>query len=354
LNGGIGMFADNTGGHTVTRTNDPESRVGELFAENSSYYLLGIEPASRPRAGEFRAIRVRVNRPGALVRTRSGYIGEASAAPAGPSGNSRPAPDLERTMDGAAPTGDLPLTLSVAPFGRPGQRTATVAIVAGLERDGDHATTDVVRLVARAFDQNTATRTSRGAANATLELTPPASGRQTHFDVPAVLELAPGRYEIRVALESTRAATRGSAFMSVTVPDFTREPFAMSGLVLARVPAARPEGRHVLTNILPFTPTTKRAFSPSDRVQAMFRVYQGGRRQPVGVTLSARLVDRADRRVYERSLVLPPERFATPGRTAESGLTLPLTDLAQGPHLLTIEANDGVTAVVRHVQFIVE
>lgn len=354
MNGGIGMFADNTGGRTVTRTNNPETRVGEMFVENGSYYLLGIEPTRRPAAGEFRPIRVQVNRPGVVVRTRTGYFGEA---PGNAGRRSRSTPDeteLDKAMDGAAPTGTLPLTLTVAPFARPGQRTATVAVVAGLDRSAALAGKDVVQIAARAFDQATPLRVSKGVATATLQLTPRTSSRDTHYDVPTTLDLAPGRYEIRLAMESTAASARGSAFMSVTVPDFLKDPLALSGVVLAKIPAARPAGKHALANLLPFTPTTVRAFSASDRVHALLRVYQGGKRDAAAVTLAARITDRADRRVYERSIILPSTAFVTAGRIAESGLTLPLAELVPGPYLLSIDATDGKATVVRHVRFAVE
>ncbi len=352
MNGGIGMFADNTGGRTVTRTNDPETRVGEMFVENGSYYLLGIEPTRRPAVGEFRPIRVQVNRPGVVVRTRTGYFGEAPG-----NAGRRSTPDeteLDKAMDGAAPTGALPLTLTVAPFARPGQRTATVAIVAGLDRPAALAGKDVVQIAARAFDQATPSRVSKGVATATLQLTPRTSGRDTHYDVPTTLELAPGRYEIRLAMESTVASARGSAFISVTVPDFLKDPLALSGVVLAKIPAARPAGRHALANLLPFTPTTVRSFSASDRVHALLRVYQGGKRDAAAVTLAARITDGADRRVYERSVILPSTAFVTAGRVAESGLTLPLAELVPGPYLLSIDATDGKATTVRHVRFAVE
>jgi len=354
MNGGIGMYADNTGGRTVTRTNDPETRVGEMFVENRSYYLLGIEPTRRPAAGEFRPIRVQVNRPDVVVRTRTGYFGDAPDGASRRSRNSPAETELDKAMDGAAPTGDLPLTLTVAPFGRTGQRTATVAIVAGLDRPAALAGKDVVQIAARAFDQGTPLRVSKGVATATLQLTPRTSSRDTHFDVSTKLDLAPGRYEIRLAMESTTASARGSAFIAVTVPDFLKDPLTLSGVVLARIPAARPAGSDPLANLLPFTPTTVRTFSGRDRVRALLRVYQGGKRDAAAVTLSARIADRADRNVYERSVTLPPTAFATAARVAESGLTLPLAELAPGPYLLSIEASDGMTRTVRHVRFAIE
>jgi hypothetical protein len=298
---------------------------------------------------------VKVNRPDVAIRTRTGYFGETADVTAVRRGRDGPAEtELDRAMDGAAPTGDLPMTLTAAPFGRPGQRTATVAIVAGLDRPAVVTEKDVVRIAARAFDQSSPLRTSKGVATATLQLTPRASGRDTHFDLPTTLELAPGRYEVRVAMESTTAPQRGSAFLSVTVPDFAKDPLALSGVVLAKMPAARPAGRDTLANVLPFTPTTVRTFSRRDRVQAFLRVYQGGKRAAVAVNLAARIVDRENRSVYDRSISLAPTVFATDSRVAESGLTLPLAELASGSYLLSIDASDRQTTVVRHVRFAVD
>ena len=142
--------------------------------------------------------------------------------------------------------------------------------------------------------------------------------------------------------------------MSVTVPDFAGAPLSLSGVVLGRLPAERPTGRHVLANVLPFTPTTVRTFGRQERIHAMVRVYQGGKRALVPVSLSARIVDRSGHPVYERAVTLPATTFVDPGRGAQSGVTLPLSKLAAGPYLLSIEARADRATDVRHVRFAVE
>src|SRR5690606_24106263 len=99
--------------------------------------------------------------------------------------------------------------------------------------------------------------------------------RATHYDVPATLDLTPGRYEIRLGMESETASLRGSAFMSIVVPDFAKVPLSMSGLVLSVQPAPPPSGRDLLAGVLPMTPTTRRTFMKTDVIGAMLRVYQG-------------------------------------------------------------------------------
>jgi hypothetical protein len=246
------------------------------------------------------------------------------------------------------------LTLTAAPFGRPGMRNATVVIVAGLERQAALSARDLVRVAVRAFDQSTALRDAKGVGTATVQLTPRADGRDTSFDIPTTLDLAPGRYEIRLAMESSLVSARGSAFMSVTVPDFAKDALALSGLVLATTPAARLTGRDLLSDLLPFVPTTRRMFGSRETVHAAFSVYQGGKRTAVPVRVAAQILDRNNRRVFDRFVVLPSTAFVTTGRIAQSSVTLPLTALSTGPHLLTIEVDDGTTTVERHVRFTVE
>jgi VWFA-related protein len=348
----VGMFADATGGRTVTRTNDPERRVSEMFVENSSYYLIGFEPAAPLTAGGYRPIRVTVNRPDVTVRTRGGYFGDNVSVEKAPK-KAPPPTALDSAMAGAAPTGDLPLTLTVAPFARDGDSRATVAIVAGLDRPASLAGKDTVTIAARAFDESKVPRASNGVAKSTLVLTPRSGDRDTHYDVATTLDLKPGDYEIRLAMESTTSAVKGSAFMSVTVPDFQKDPLSLSGVVLTRVPAARASGRNPLAEVLPFTPTTVRTFTRGERVSLLTRIYQGGKDPAQPVDVAVAVIDRVDKRVYENTMQLPASVFGTK-RSGELGMPLPLETLEPGPYLLAIEATAGKATKVRHVRFEVE
>ena len=123
----FGMFAENTGGRAITNTNAPAELVPQMFRENDSYYLLGI-PASADRNGRFHRLSVQVNRPGVQVRSRAGYY----AAPARPPSRVRAMSSVKRALSGGLPSGDLPVALTVTPFGNSGKKSATVVTV-GLE-----------------------------------------------------------------------------------------------------------------------------------------------------------------------------------------------------------------------------
>ncbi|MCC7007379.1 MAG: VWA domain-containing protein [Acidobacteria bacterium] len=344
----MGMFADNTGGRIVTRTNAPDARVSEMLVETGSYYMLGVEPPSSGSDG-FRRVEVRVSHPGVTVRTRSGYYSGSNtkSAPA------KVVPTaLDNAMAGARPVGDLPLSLTAAPFATPAG--AAVAVVAGLDRGPDAPAREVIDIAVRAFSQATGDRRSKGVATTKLELTRrPTAADVVHYDLGSRLDLAPGRYEIRLAADSSATGRAGSAFVYVTVPDFAREALSASGLVLTRVPASRASGSDPLAALLPFTPTTARTFGAHEQAAAVLRLYQSSK-DAGAIAVTARLRDEADRVVFERAETVNVDGGQPTVRTAEYRLELPLAELEPGEYLLQVQAAAGPMKTGRQIRFHVE
>lgn len=345
----MGMFADATGGRTVTRTNAADARVATMLVETRSYYMLGVSPSTTGNANTFRPITVTVGRPGLEVRSRGGYYRTLTSKEKPPK---TPPTALEKAMAGARPTGDLPISLMAAAFATP--TGPALAVVAGLDRGTDLPEKDVVDVAVRAFSQATGERRSRGVATAKLELTRrPMTGGLVHYDLGTKLDLAPGRYEIRLAADSATTKLAGSAFLYVTIPDFAREPLSASGLVLTRKPPSRMTGKDPLANVLPFTPTTSRTFDRDDRVESVLRFYQGPTsEQPIEVV--ARVRDALDKTVFEKADRVRLDIFQPTDRTAEYRLELPLARLDPGDYLLTIDAKAGVLSTRRQLRFRME
>ncbi len=65
-------LAEDTGGYSVVNTNDVKAGMGQIFRENSSYYLLGYE-RNQPTDGKFRKLEVHVDKAGLTVHARTGY-----------------------------------------------------------------------------------------------------------------------------------------------------------------------------------------------------------------------------------------------------------------------------------------
>jgi hypothetical protein len=315
-----------------------------MFRENSSYYLLGFRTANPKQDGRFRRLTVKVSRPDVEVRTRSGYFAPQPIRPPKPSKEAPPSA-LDRAIAGGLPTGDLPMTLAVAPFAVPGKKSAALAIVAGLDGTVEAPLQEVVEVRASAF------RTDfkpAGSVTQKADVSRPAQGLSMHADVPVRLDLVPGRYEMRVAVDSPASGRTGSAYATVVVPDFSKEKLSMSGVVIAR----RTEGgvpAGPLAPVVPVAPTTLREFAKSASPTAFVQIYQGGAAAPVRLQVTARLVNEADRTVFERKSPLEATLFGA-SRGADYRLDLPLANLEPGRYLFTVEVTTGQLSSRRDVR----
>jgi hypothetical protein len=290
---------------------------------------------------------VKVARENVTVRASDAYQAPHAKPLAKPSREPQP-PPLEAALAAGLPTNALAMSLSVVPFAL-SDKLAAVAIVAGLDRAADSPEKDTIEIAARAYDK---WRKSNGVATATLTLTHrPRAAVPIHYDVATRLNLPPGEYEIRLAATSPVAALTGSAYVSVTVPDFFKAPLTLSGVVLGRLPLKRAAGNDTLDGLLPFTPTTTRTFANAQHVAAYVRVYQSQRNAGTTTRVTTRIVDRYDHSAFERTETLTPSAFAGSLRAATHQVELPLRALQPGEYLLTIAAVAGDATSRRDVRF---
>lgn len=346
----LAVLADLTGGRTVMNTGAPEAQLPALFAESHSYYLLAFAPAD-PKASRLHKIEVKVDRPGVTVRTRSGYYAGQPRASDG--GATAVSPEATAALDGILPRRDLPLSVSVAPFATPGATESAVAIVLGVRQQippGGAQRNWSVKVLAAAFDRNgRAIQSETQTVGVTRH--PDAAGSMP-YEVVSRLALKPGRYEVRVALDDA-ASGHASVYTYVDVPDFSRQPLSLSGVVLASSPAILSTSKEALANLLPVVPTARRHFARTDRVTAFLRVYQeaGKPVQPVDVTV--RVVDASDRVLMNVVAPLAADRFAGK-RGADYRVDLPTERLGNGEYLFVIEATQGQHTARRGVRFSVQ
>jgi hypothetical protein len=135
----------------------------------------------------------------------------------------------------------------------------------------------------------------------------------------------------------------------VTVPNFAREPLALSGIFVERSSngAAIPEE---LASALPVRPTAARTFSPTDKVTIAARVHQRRARTALPVHVAIRIVDQTDRVEVTSDSVLDAASFGK-GRESDVRFALPLEQLSLGEHLLTIDAAAGGKVERRTLRF---
>ena len=390
----LAQAAASTGGRTVMNTNDFEPGITDVFAENSSYYLVGFEPSNMRTDGTLRRIQVKVNRPGLEVRTRSSYYAPEPDKPTDKKNAKNTmtpeAAELAKAIGGILPSSAVPLKVAVAAFAVPGQRLATVSVVLGVRQPVPAAAakdriTETTELQTSAFTpEGDARGTQRHTAKVVLRA---GADGEAAYEVLGRIDLPAGRYRLRLAAVNATTAKSGSVFADVIVPDFSNVPFSASPVVLSASPGRVSAPKDLFANLLPVVPTAERAFAASDRVTAFLRLYQSGQKpiEPVQVTI--RIRDAQDQVTVTTTQTIRVDQFPTtveqgppatatgPGlppvrtqrgampapapdkfvnaslRAADVKFQMPLSTLSPGPHLLTFEARLNETTIRRDVRF---
>jgi VWFA-related protein len=346
----LGSLADMTGGRTITQTATPESQIPGLFGETQSYYLLAFAPGEAKADGKFHSVSVKVNRPDVSVRTRSGYY--AGGKRDGNRVSSAIAPETASAVGGVLPRNDLPLSVTVAPFALPGAAESAVAVVLGVRqpRPSERDAKEPVKVLAAAFDRN---GRSVQSETRTVAVTWKAddSGSMP-YELLSRLTLKPGRYELRLAVDAS-VNQRGSVYTYVDVPDFSQQPLSLSGIVIGATPGPLSAPKDAFAGLLPIVPTARRTFTSADRATAFVRVYETSKKPPVPVAVTTRIVDANDKVASTETVTIAADHFKD-AHAADHRIELPLSTLARGQYLLTIETTAGELAARRGVRFTVQ
>ena len=377
--------ASNTGGHAIVLTNEFTPGIDSIFRENGSYYQIGYYPANGVQDGKVRQLSVKVNRPDVDVRTKSNYTAPKPGSGPPASTNGR----LAKALAEPVPITELPMRAAVAPFAIPGKgHLAAVTIALGVrqpvpESAAKERVTVATDLQVTAF---TTEGDNKGTQRSTAKvvLRPGAQG-DADYEVLSRIDLPPGRFRLRLAAYHEAAAKTGTVMVDVMVPDFNRDVASMSGVVIAASPGRPSAPRDLFKEILPVIPTAQRSFATSDRVTALFDLYQIAGKGVLPATVATTITDEHDVARITESRTLPPDRFVgaesaaappNPGgvtggtksiptlttqpraevgsgaiRAAEFQYPLPLDRLASGRYLLTFEAAIGQARLRRDVMF---
>jgi VWFA-related protein len=334
-------IAENTGGRALVDTNTFEPGLDQMFLENSAYYLVGFRPADPQDTRRFRPIEVTVRRPDVVVRARRGYyMPTATASEEG----DRPNLPLTTAMAGLLPAGGLPLQVSAAAFPNGDGERHPLAVTIGFPKSAVVSSAPSLHVAIRAFTPN-----GRQRAGEDLNIASPRMDvvDDLAHEVYSVLEVPPGRYQLRIAAQLGATGPAGSVYHDVDVPDIRRMPLAMSAVVFSRGPSASPADR--LRVLLPVVPTTQRRFAGSDRVRAFLQVSQA-RGTPENVRLSVSIQDAGGSIAWQESRSLDSAAFLE-RRTIGHEFELPVARLSEGAHLLRVQATRGNNAATQQVPF---
>lgn len=349
-------LSEQTGGYALVNSNDYTRAFERVVRENSAYYVLGYYPTDDRQGDRFRTIDVRVKRQGVQVRARRGYVppdgsvnlpsddalGETSAR-------------LRNALYSPVPDKGLGMAMSATAFKGEGANASVLVTVrvdgdrfSFTERDG--LLNDSLELSVMAIDP--AGKVQRGSRQALNMALRPETGeivQAAGFRLQTRLLLAPGRYQLRAGVLIGGTDSVGTVHADLEVPDFSKELFSMSGILIssdftAMIPAASFDEQ--VKAALPTPQTTGRTFATADTIRVFAEIYDNRPRPPHQVDITTTL------RVLGGRVVsaLSDERSSDELEGAPGGYghvaEIPLRDVAAGEYVLRVEAASRLGATV--------
>ncbi len=359
-------LAAETGGFAVTGSiKAAQGAFTRIRDENSHYYMLGYYPTNEKRDGTFRKIEVRVKRPGAVVKSRKGYVAptakKAAEAIETKEGTS---PQLREALSSVLPVSGLPINVVASPFrGSAGNGSVLVMLqtppgaVKFVERNGKIE--GEVELSFVAVDD---TGKTRGGEHLDLAM-PLRPETQAIVDrvgllVQSRVSLPPGRYVLRVGARDVVGDRIGSVHCDLEIPDFGKLPLSMSGIVIssAETALANPRPDKDLTSMLPGSPAVIRTFPQNDQLGVLVEIYDTKVATPHDIDIVTTVVGEDGHEAYRHE----DKRSTAELQGMQGGfgylLKVPVANMAPGQYLLRVEARsrlDPDTPAARETTFTV-
>jgi VWFA-related protein len=313
----LAVLPDYTGGRVVLNTNKPADKIGEIFAESHSYYVLAIarDPAVSG-ADKRHQITIAVKRNDATVRARNLYFAADTTA------KTKPAPKATAAaLAELLPRADFPLQMNLVPqFSEDGSAEVRVLLSVA---SGVAGKLDV--LIA-SFDR---VFTPVGTSlKQRLDVPVAAVAGSAAFQWTSVLKPPPGDYEVRAAVATEDGTRAASVIGYVDVPDVRKTRLVLSGVVV------KSAGR----------PTLQRVFAAGEPVALAFQLAHAND-APQNVTVRYVLTDALGQTLA--SVAVPP---ATRVRNGIENYDVTARMPGQsGRYVAAIEASDGRHAERREV-----
>jgi VWFA-related protein len=334
-------LSDETGGLAIIGRNDFESAYDRIVADNSTYYVLGYVPPAHKRDGKFHKISVRVGRPGVTIRTRSGYLSPKGDAPQRAAGG--PSTELRTALATPLPVGGIPIRLSLAPFKGTSARASVLMTedLLGGSLALDRGNTVELSYVAVDVHGNVSASSNDRLALTMVDADTKAQIQRSGLRVLNRIDLPPGRYSLRIAARDQMGAATGSIGYDLDVPDFDNVPLALSGMVLTSLTTRRfvvAKADPQLQAVLPAPPITERTFSRGSEVWLFAEVYDNLGETPHRTAITTTLASDTGTVVYSSTSDHDPADFHGQHGTFRYRLRVPLSDLAPGRYVISIEA----------------
>jgi VWFA-related protein len=332
--------ARHTGAIAVVGEPDSARAVMQILDDAGQYYILGFRADETVRPGLYRRLRVEVKRPGLSVRSQTGYYPPSTVL-----GNERftelQGAPTTHAVASALPLGTLPLQMSLTSFagardGGPVQGQIGVAVAVRNDGEDPSTTTGAVEMEVRVFDGEGRKEVFSALDRRTILPSGQVSPQP-------VIQLAAGRYNVRVALRLIDGQLMGSVYGTVNVSDFAKDGLSASGVFVLDSGVPLEAWRSGVSSV-------RRHFSKTETVALVASVYAPQRSMSADVDIQ--VLNGADAIVHResRKIELGPDTLPT---GAVVRLDLPLGQWASGPYLAQIVIRSGKVELHRDLVFAV-
>lgn len=346
------VLSEETGGFAVVNRNDFATAFQRIVDDNSAYYVMGYYSTNDRRDGRFRKIEVKLNnQPGLVVRARKGYVAPRGRAPeTKPATANSASPELRDAIESPLPLPGLPLSMTAAVFKGPAPKGSVVisTLVNGSTlpfAEADGMFKNDLEVMSMATDEKGKTTYSdRNIVNLSMKPDSASRVKASGFRVIQSMDLAPGRYQLRVAVRESQTLKAGSVTFDLEVPDFAKRPLSMSNLALTSAmsgiaPTVRP--KDPLEKLLPGPLSSYREFPAQDEIALFAEIYDTIK-APHKVSITATVKAEGGQTVFQTR----EERDSSERGTGAGGYgflaRVPLKDLAPALYVLRVEATPSI------------
>ena len=349
-------LASHTGGFPIVNTNDLVAGMENVSQEMNESYILGYVPPHPAHDGSFHKIRVKVDRPGAEVRARDGYVDLKSPdlLAGKPEGNA-----LESHAT-SAEAGAIPVSLTAPYFYiKPGVALVNLALsIPGSSLDFAkgkgtlHAQVNVLGIAYR-DDKSVAARFS-DTVDLDYDREEEKQAAKTPFEYQKCFKIAPGSYWLKVVL-SAGADNFGKYVVPLEVEPFSGKEFVVGGPEFAeRIASLAPQTEDTDENLLENTklliangvqviPSASNRFPQGAQPVVYVEVYNPlleSRAVQVGILF--KILDNNSNRMLYSSDTVPLDRLVRPGKPLVAvNFKLPVDKLPAGKYRLEVWGRDS-------------
>lgn len=333
-------LAADTGGHAFLNSNALAETVRQALSETSNYYLLAWRPEEGEIVGgKFNVIEVKIaGRPDTTVRFRHGYFSDLPAShetvtakkKKNESRAKQPDDKLSQALHEPFPLSEIPVSLAV---GYVDTSDPLASVMATIEADrtaldlASGGPPDIeLEILGTVINEQ-----GKTAATFDQGLTIASSARRVVYN--RELKLAPGLYQIRIAVQERKHGRIGSATQWIDVPDIKNGPFALSSLFLGEVdPDALQSGKLQIN--------ADHRFHAGSRIGFMTYIYNAQQKSAVSDVAFQIQVLRDDQPVVTKPLFKVEAAGALDPTRIPYGEDFSLADLPPGKYVLQITAID--------------